>query len=116
MASYPCARAAKSALSSSSSEERSSRKLPYFFTVRRTGASDWSTLISPVASQSGRVLHLLVVVALLGLRKEIPLGASLAEGDPAWGELEDLLDVLARILLAHLVGHHLKKHTALVDM
>ena len=36
------------------------------------------------------------------------VGIGLAEGDPAWGELEDLLDVLARILLAHLVGHHLK--------
>ena len=67
VASYPCARVGKAAhVSSSSSEERSSRKSPYFFTVRRTGASDWSTLISPVASQSGRVLHLLVVVALLG--------------------------------------------------
>ena len=40
----------------------------------------------------------------------------LAEGDPTLGQLEDLLDVLTRILLAHLAGHHLKKHTALVDM
>ena len=83
-------------------------------------ASDWSTLISPVASQSAwLIVSCISSSSLLSwgeLAEGDPAWGELAEGDPALGQFEDLLDVLTRILLAHLAGHHLKKHTALVDM
>jgi HAMP domain-containing protein len=56
------------------------------------------------------VLHLLVVDVLSELLSH---AGEVAEGDPGGvvviEQLEDLLDVLAGILLAHLAGHHLEE-------
>merc|ERR1711896_89923 len=63
----------------------------------------------------GLVDHVLELLIIDALTELLSNASEVAEGDLVGGvvveELEDLLDVLTRILLAHLAGHHLEEFT-----
>merc|ERR1712167_346640 len=92
----------------SSSEDMSSRKLPFFFMM-----VELVNVNLAIAITVGLVDHVLELFIVNGLTEFLSDTCQVAEGDfvgvVVIEELEDLLDVLAGVLLAHLASHHLEE-------